>query len=43
LTKTKLIYSVSRFNLGAWSFVWGLSPPKPPLATGLRRLWTKVE
>jgi len=24
------------FQFGrAWSFVWGLSPPKPPLATGL--------
>jgi len=20
---------------GAWSFVWGLSPPNPPVATGL--------
>jgi len=20
---------------GAWSFVWGLSPPKTPVATGL--------
>jgi len=43
LTKTPLIYSVSRFNLGVWSFVRGLSPPKTPVATGLSRLWTKVE
>jgi len=28
---------------GAWSFVWGLSSPKPPVATGLNRLWTKFE
>jgi len=31
LTKIPVIYSVTRFHLGAWSFVWGwLSPPKPP-------------
>jgi len=33
LTKTPLIYSVSCFNAGGWSFVWGaigLSPSKPP-------------
>jgi len=23
MTKTPLIYSVSGFNLGTWSFVWG--------------------
>jgi len=35
LTKTLIIYSVSRFNLGAWSFVWGAKPTKAPVATGL--------
>jgi len=35
MTKTPLIYSVSCFNLGTWSFVWGgLSPPKPPSGDG---------
>jgi len=45
MTKTPLIYSVSCFNLGTWSFVWrGAKPTKaPPVATGLSRLWTKVE
>jgi len=30
LTKTPLIYSVSRFNLGAWNIVWGTKPTKVP-------------
>jgi len=35
LTKTPLIYSVSRFNLeGAWSFVWGDKPTKAPRGDG---------
>ena len=33
--KNPLIYNVSYFNLGTWSFVWGDSPPKPLVATGL--------
>ena len=28
-------FSVSDFNLGAWSFVWGDKPNKDPIATGL--------
>jgi len=28
LNKTSLIYSVSRFTLGGWSFVWGGKPTK---------------
>jgi len=36
LTKSPMVYCVSYFNLGAWHFVWrGLSPPKPPVVTGL--------
>jgi len=36
LTKTPLIYSVSRFNWGGLELcLRGLSPPKPPMATGL--------
>jgi len=27
LTKNPEVYSVSHFNLGAWSFVLGLNPP----------------
>jgi len=35
LTKTPLIYSVSRFNLGGLgALLGGLSPPKPPLGDG---------
>ena len=35
LTKISRIYSVSYFNLGAWSCVWGgLRPPKPPRGDG---------
>jgi len=30
LTKSPPIYSVSYFNLGAWSFVWGAKPTKAP-------------
>jgi len=30
LTKTPLIDSLSCFNLGAWSFVWGVKPTKAP-------------
>jgi len=26
---------------GAWSFVWGISPRKPPVATGLQRSLSK--
>jgi len=38
LTKTPLIYSVSRFNLGALGALFGgLSPPKTPGATVLRK------
>jgi len=34
--KTPPIYRVPHLNLGvAWSFGWGLSPPKPPVETGL--------
>jgi len=25
-----MIHSVSYFNLGAWSFVWGIKPTKVP-------------
>jgi len=36
LTKTLLIYSVSRFNLGGLEVcLGGISPPNPPVATGL--------
>jgi len=36
LTKTPLIYSVSYLNLGVFELCFGgLSPPKPPVATGL--------
>jgi len=36
LTKTPLIYNVSRFNLGElWALFAGGSPPKPPVAMGL--------
>jgi len=28
--KNSIIYSVSYFKLGSWSFVWGFSLPKPP-------------
>jgi len=36
LTKTPLIYSVSRFNLGGLGVLFGgLSPPKPPVAKEL--------
>jgi len=35
LTKTSLIYSVSRFNLGGLgAFFGGISPPKPPRGDG---------
>jgi len=35
-TKTHLIYSVSCFNLGGLELcLWGLSPQKSPVATGL--------
>jgi len=27
---------------GAWSFVWGLSPEKPPVATGLFRVKEEI-
>jgi len=44
LTKTPLIDSVSCFNLGAWSFVWGgLSPPKPPRGDGTEQTVDKVD
>jgi len=40
LTKTPLIYSVSRFNLvGLGALFGGISPPKPPMATGLGVWW----
>jgi len=43
LTKTSLVYSVSILG-GLELCLDGLSPPKPhPVATGLSRLWTKVE
>jgi len=36
LTKIPLVYSVSYFNLGRLGALFGgLSPPKPPMATGL--------
>jgi len=36
LTKTPLIYSISYFNSGVLEVCFaGLSPPKPPVATGL--------
>jgi len=36
LTKTPLIYNVSRFNSGGLGALFGeLSPPKSPVATGL--------
>ena len=36
LTKILLIYSVSRLNLGGLKLCLGrISPPKPPVATGL--------
>jgi len=41
--KTSLIYSVSCFSLGAWSFVGGGNPTKALRGDGLNRLWTKVE
>jgi len=42
LTKILLIYSVSRFNLGGLKLcLGGLSPPKPPVATGLDSSCTK--
>jgi len=34
LTKTLLIYSVSRLNLGGGALFGGLSPPKPPSGNG---------
>jgi len=34
LTKTPLIYSVSRLNLEGWSFVWGAKPTKAPRGDG---------
>ena len=34
LAKTPLI-RVSHFDLGSWRYVWGLSPPKPPVAMGM--------
>jgi len=40
-----LIYSVSHFTLGDWSFVCGAKPTKPPVATGLvanSRLFQKL-
>ena len=36
MIKIPPIYIVLYFSLGGWSFVWGLSPPKPPVTTGLR-------
>jgi len=38
LTKTPLIYSVSRFIWGAWSFILGAKSTKAP---PLRRDWTE--
>jgi len=34
LAKTPLIYSVSCFSLGDWSFVWGGKPTKAPCGDG---------
>jgi len=35
IDKTALIYSFHISIWGAWSIVWRLSPPNPPVATGL--------
>jgi len=37
INKTPQICGVLYFNLGAWSFVWGLSSPKSLVATGLEQ------
>jgi len=42
LTKTQLIYSVSCFILGAWSFVWGAKPPEAPVGDGTASMQYKI-
>jgi len=39
--KTTLVSSVSHFNLVVETFFGGLSPQKPPVATGLN-FWSPV-